>query len=274
MEPNQILRADVLDIVFEGRNKAYGAYELRRTYNRRLKRSVGLMAGVVLVLFTTGLVLGRDRGKVKPPPRVDDVTLDAYKEKVPDPPPPPPPPKPIEQHVAMRVFTPPLIVKDPPEDQKPPEQTTLDSVRIGTVNVQGGVDDGVAPPAGPVGDAGKGVVEAPKTEDDAPFIKVEKESEFPGGMAAWIRFLNKNLRVPDDAVNNEIEGRVLVQFIVDKDGNVSDVKAVEGPEQGGLREEAVRVIKKSGKWVPAMQNGRYVKSYKQQPITFQIVRDN
>jgi protein TonB len=123
-----------------------------------------------------------------------------------------------------------------------------------------------------VGD-GKGLVEAPKKEEDDAdkvFIKVEQESQFPGGPAAWLRFLNKTLRYPDDAVNNEITGRVVVRFIVDKDGNVSDVEAVSGPEQGGLREEAVRVIKKSGKWTPAMQNGRQVKSYKQQPVTFEM----
>jgi protein TonB len=66
----------------------------------------------------------------------------------------------------------------------------------------------------------------------------------------------------------------MVQFIVDKEGNVSDVQAISGPEQGGLREEAIRVIKKSGKWTPALQNGRYVKAYRRQPVTFQVGSDN
>ncbi len=98
---------------------------------------------------------------------------------------------------------------------------------------------------------------------------MEIESDIPGGTAAWFRYLKKNLRYPDEAVNNEIQGTVIVQFIVDKEGNVSDVKAISGP-QGGLREEAVRVIKKSGKWTPAVQNGRKVKSYKKQPIVFKL----
>ena len=66
----------------------------------------------------------------------------------------------------------------------------------------------------------------------------------------------------------------MVQFVVDVDGTVSDVKAISGPETGGLREEAVRVIKKSGKWVPALQNGRSVKAYRRQPVTFRTEGEN
>jgi protein TonB len=173
----------------------------------------------------------------------------------------------------MAKFTPPKIVpdKEVKPEEKPPEQEKLEDTKIGTVNQEGVKDDGIAAP--PVSDAGKGVVEAPKKDDedyDKTFTKVEIESEFPGGAAAWLRYLNKNLRYPDDAVNNEIQGTVVVQFIVDKEGNVSDVQAISGPDNGGLREEAVRVIKKSGKWTPAVQNGRQVKSYKKQPIVFKL----
>ena len=105
---------------------------------------------------------------------------------------------------------------------------------------------------------------------DAPFTKVEKESIYPEGEEAWKRYLNKTFRYPQDAVNDEIQGTVVVQFIVDKEGMVSDVVAISGPEKGGLREEAVRVVKKSGRWIPAIQNGRQVKSYKKQPITFRL----
>ena len=194
---------------------------------------------------------------------VEDVQLEDVKEEKKDEPPPPPPPKVEPPKVEMAKFTPPKIVKDNEvkEEEKPPEQEKLEDTKIGTVNQEGVKDDGITAP--PVSDAGKGVVEAPKKDDedyDKTFTKVEIESDFPGGSAAWLRYLNKNLRYPDDAVNNEIQGTVVVQFIVDKEGNVSDVKAISGPENGGLREEAVRVIKKSGKWTPAIQNGRQVKS--------------
>ncbi len=117
----------------------------------------------------------------------------------------------------------------------------------------------------------KGVVEAPKKDEedwDKTFTKVEIESEYPGGASAWQRYLNKSLRYPQEAQDNEIQGTVVVQFIVDKEGMVSDVEAISGPKE--LRDEAVRVIKKSGKWTPAVQNGRQVKSYKKQPIVFRL----
>jgi len=153
--------------------------------------------------------------------------------------------------------------------EKPPEQTELDDTKIATVNQAGLKDDGIIAP--PVSDAGKGVVEAPKKEEDDAdkiFTKVEIESSYPGGDGAWARFLNKNLHYPDEALNNNIEGTVMVQFVVDQEGNVSDVQAVGGPTDGGLREEAIRVIKKSGKWTAAVQNGHKVKSYKRQPVGF------
>jgi TonB family protein len=107
-------------------------------------------------------------------------------------------------------------------------------------------------------------------DNDTTYAKVDVEAEFPGDTTAWLRYLNKNLRYPDDAVNNEIHGTVVVQFMVDKEGNVSDVQAISGPANGGLREEAVRVIKKSGKWISASYNGHPVKSFKKYPIIFKL----
>ncbi|HEV9036495.1 MAG TPA: TonB family protein [Puia sp.] len=273
MEVNKILNADILDIIFEGKNKEYGAYELRKTYNTRLVRAL-IGTGVIIVLMFVGHLLSNmNNGPKKQAVVVEDVQLEDIKEQKKDQPPPPPPPKVEPPKVEMAKFTPPKIVKDnevKPEE-KPPEQEKLEDTKIGAVNQEGIKDEGITAP--PVSDAGKGVVEAPKkdeTDYDKTFTKVEIESDFPGGSAAWLRYLNKNLRYPDDAVNNEIQGTVVVQFIVDKEGNVSEVQAISGPENGGLREEAVRVIKKSGKWTPAIQNGRQVKSYKKQPIVFKL----
>jgi periplasmic protein TonB len=269
METNKILSADVLDILFEGRNKEYGAYTLRKGYNGRLGRSLLIMGGVVVVLFMMSFVGGR--GKVKKDlVIVDTVQLTPLSKKVvPPPPPPPPPPKP-QPPVATRIFTAPALVKDPPEDEKPPVVDDLEKVRIGTVNTPGGADVGdVAPPA-PLGDGGN-VVEKPKeVEGNDRFMPIEKEADYPGGVQAWVRFLKQNLRAPDAALDAVGQTRVEVQFVVDKDGNVSDVKAISGPEDNGMREEAVRVIKKSGKWVPALQNGRNVRTVKVQPVIFLI----
>ena len=272
MDVNKILSADILDIIFEGRNKEYGAYDLRKTYNSRLIKAIIGTAVVILLLFGGYMLSNLDGGNKKAAMVVQDVQLEEVTQKK-DEPPPPPPPKIEPPKVEMAKFTPPKIVKDNEvkEEEKPPEQEKLEDTKIGTVNQEGVKDEGITAP--PVSDAGKGVVEAPKKDDedyDKTFTKVEIESEYPGGAGAWLRYLNKNFRYPDDAVNNEIQGTVVVQFIVDKEGNVSDVQAISGPENGGLREEAMRVIKKSGKWTPAVQNGRQVKSYKKQPIVFKL----
>jgi periplasmic protein TonB len=274
MEANKILSADVLDIIFEGRNKDYGAYELRKTYNKRMITSLVIVAAVIALLFVGYLVssLLEDKEETKTV-QVQDVQLEEIKqeEKKEEPPPPPPPKPPEPPKVEMAKFTPPKIVKDEEvkEDEKPPEVEKLEETKIGTMNQEGQKDEGIVAP--PVEDAGKGVVEAPKKDDedwDKTFTKVEIESEYPGGAAAWQRYLNRNLRYPQEAIDNEVQGAVVVQFIVDKEGNVSDVEAISGPQE--LRAEAVRVIKKSGKWTPAVQNGRQVKSYKKQPIVFRL----
>lgn len=274
MEVNKILSADVLDIIFEGRNKDYGAYELRKTYNKRMITSLVIVAAIIALLFIGYFVsaLLEDKEDTKTV-QVNDVQLEEIKqeEKKEEQPPPPPPKPPEPPKVEMAKFTPPKIVKDEEvkEDEKPPEVEKLEETKIGTMNQEGQKDEGIVAP--PVEDAGKGVVEAPKKDDedwDKTFTKVEIESEYPGGAAAWQRYLNRNLRYPQEAIDNEVQGAVVVQFIVDKEGNVSDVEAISGPQE--LRAEAVRVIKKSGKWTPAVQNGRQVKSYKKQPIVFRL----
>lgn len=274
MEVNKILSADVLDIIFEGRNKEYGAYELRKSYNKRLVTSLLIVAAICLLLFVGYFVSSLlEDNSAKKDVVVQDVQLEEIKqeEKKDEPPPPPPPKPPDPPKVEMAKFTPPKIVKDEEvkEDEKPPEVEKLEETKIGTMNQEGQKDEGIVAP--PVEDGGKGVVEAPKKDDedwDKTFTKVEIESEYPGGAAAWQRYLNRNLRYPQEAIDNEVQGAVVVQFIVDKEGNVSDVEAISGPQE--LRAEAVRVIKKSGKWTPAVQNGRQVKSYKKQPIVFRL----
>jgi protein TonB len=274
MEVNKILSADILDIIFEGRNKEYGAYELRKTYNKRLVTALVAMAAFCVLMFGGYFLsnaLGNDDENKKL--NAQDVQLEEVKQeqKEEEPPPPPPPKPPDPPKVEMTKFTPPKIVKDEEvkEEEKPPEVEKLEDTKIDVTNQEGVKDEGIVAP--PVEDAGKGVVEAPKKveEDwDKTFTKVEIESEYPGGAAAWQRYLNRNLRYPQDAIDNEIQGTVVVQFIVDKEGQVSDVESISGPKE--LRDEAVRVIKKSGKWTPAVQNGRQVKSYKKQPIVFRL----
>lgn len=127
-------------------------------------------------------------------------------------------------------------------------------------NLEGPDDDLItAPPT----KYGTGVIESPAEPgagESQGMIPVEIESAYPGGIEAWRRYLGKTLRYPEAAIETRIEGTVVVQFIVDNNGRVSEVVAISGPDE--LREEAERVIRRSGKWSAAIQNGRPVKSYK------------
>ncbi|HEX8333420.1 MAG TPA: energy transducer TonB [Segetibacter sp.] len=278
METNKILKADILDIIFEGRNKEYGAYQLRRTYNKRLFTALGVMAAVCLIVLLSSFFGGGkdDEDQIV----VQDVVLEEVKEeKKPEPPPPPPPPKQEPPKVEIAKFTPPQIVKDvevKPEDEIK-EVEKMEEVKIGTQNVEGTKDEGFVAP--PVEEKGTGVVEAPKAveEDyDKVFTKVEKEAKFPGGLGAWKNFLERNLNAQVAADDGAPAGNytVKVQFIVDKNGAVSDVKAIEVPKScPSCGPEAVKVIKRGPKWEPAVQNGRNVIYQAIQNVTFQVSED-
>jgi protein TonB len=95
------------------------------------------------------------------------------------------------------------------------------------------------------------------------------ESSFPGGVPAWNKFLAHNLVYPDKAIRKKVDGTVVVQFIVDKDGSIYDIQAISGPKL--LQEAAMDVIRNSPKWKPALVKGVKLKSYKKQPITFKII---
>jgi protein TonB len=271
MEKSAILNADLLDIIFEGRNKEYGAYELRRTYNRRLRFSVAVMLLLALMLSIGQLIAGmlpeKDARTAMVP---TDLALEKVTPPEDEPPPVIPPPTPPPQQIQTIQYTAPVIVdEDVPEDEKPPEMTELEDSKIDVVTKEGDKFDGIVAP--PEEDGSKGIIVAPKQKEEdlnTPFLKVEIESSYPGGKAAWERFLKRNLRYPQDAQDNGIQGYVVVQFVVDREGNVSQVHAISGPPE--LRAEAERVISKSGKWEPAIQNARKVPSYKKQPIGFAL----
>lgn len=274
MDVNKIMNADFLDILFDGRNKEYGAYELRRSYNKRLTVAITAMILIALMIFLGSVISKEAEKNKKAKMEVQDVKLEEVKEQPKnEPPPPPPPPKmPEPPKIEIAKFTPPKIVKDEEvkEDEKPPEIDKIEEAKIGTINQEGTKDDGIVAP--PVESKGTGDVVAPKAveEDyDKVFTKVENPAEFPGGPDAWRRYLERNLQYPDNAQENGTQGVVRVQFIVDKEGNISEVQALNDPGDG-LAEEAVRIIKKGPKWTPAEQNGRKVIYRHIQAITFRL----
>ena len=271
MEANKILNADILDLIFEDRNKEYGAYNLRKTYNKRILQALIITASIAL-LALLGTLLAKAFQSNKKNFKVNEVTLQEIKEeeKKPDIPPPPPPKPPPPPQVEMTKFTPPKIVKDEEVKQVIEENKKIDTTQVALKTEAGVKDDQIAAPSEV--DQGKQVIEEKKDDDENKiFEKVEIEASYPGGDAAWKKYLERNLRGDVASENGAPAGSytVWVQFVVDKEGNVSDVKALTNHGYG-MEDEAVRVIKKGPKWNPAQQNGRQVKAYRKQPITFQI----
>ncbi len=275
MEANKILKTDFLDLLFEDRNKAYGAYELRRSYNKRILTALGVTLGVGLLIFLSSFLAASNEDD-SAAINIKDVELINVKEEPPpvEPPPPPPPKTEPPPKVEMTKFTPPEIVKDEEvkKEDIPPDVEKLEETKIDVINQEGIKSSDIAVP---VVDEGKAVVVVKdETNYDQTFTKVEVEADFPGGMGAWRKFLERNLSADVATSAGAPAGSytVVVQFIVDKEGNVSEVKA-QTSHGYGMEEEAVRVIKRSGKWTPAIQNGRQVKAYRKQPVTFMVTEE-
>ncbi len=274
MQTKQLLTASLLDILFEGRNKEYGAYCLRKEYNKRLTYAM-IGTGLTTLLFALIFFLNsHSKENSFTRPVIDTIVMSLPPVDDQPKPLPIPPPAATPANVASFKFTsPPVIVQADyisPDDVPPAVEDIIG--RIDVVNMQGDPSDlnGPPGPVGPLG-SGNGIIDnlnVQRNNEDSIHIHVEIESSYPGGPKAWSRFLNKNFIYPQNAADNRIEGLVLVKFVVDASGNVSQVEAVSGPPE--LRNEAVRVIIKSGKWNPAIQNGRHVKSFKKQPIVFKI----
>jgi len=282
MNTTNIYNADFLDILFEGRNKAYGAYELRRSEDRRVRKALMGTASIALVVIG-GYVLGNNLHTMPMAIRTAANTTTVLKNlEVPPPedkviPPPmpavPTPPPPAVS--SIKVATPTITIDELVRAED--EVVKLDSIGNKTIALSttkgddiNGVDMGSI--LGTPGGTGH-VVEAPtggNVDVDKPYTFVEMMPAFPGGEAALARFLHDNVRYPHLAQETEIQGSVFVQFIVDREGNIRDVKTVGANKGGGLEEEAVRVVKKMPKWKAGKQNGEYVNVQFSLPIRFTL----
>ena len=272
MDPNKILQSDLLDIVFEGRNKDYGAYELRKKYNKRITLALVITA-TVAILAVGGTLLAKELNKSNNETvDVRDVVIqNVAEEKAPPPPPPPPPKTPPPPKVETTKFTPPVIKKD--EEVKKEEIPPVEDVQKVDVKTEEGIkDEGIVTP--PVVDEGKQVVEAPKEDPDQIFTKVEIEAKVD--QKAWRRHLESQLQryIEDAASQGMAPGQYTVQvrFLVERDGSITDVQNLSDPGYG-LGKGAVEVVKRGPKWEPGEQNGRKVRSYHTQPITFMIAEE-
>ena len=270
MDINKILSADFLDLLFDNRNKEYGAYELRKTYQSRITRSL-IFTGIFVGLTFTGVVLAN---KLNPKQKstfvIRELTLEKIKpdEKQPDPIPEPPiKPEPVQVQTAQ--FTQIRVVENEEVIQPPPTQEDLVISKIGDENNIGVVDEGIVSTDNL--DQEKGIIEDKSVKEQVIFTSVEIEARFDGN---WEKFLLRNLNPQTPIDNDAPPGNytVIMQFVVDIDGTVSDIKALSNLGYG-LEQEAMRVLRKATKWEPAIQNGRKVKAYRKQSITFQVTEE-
>lgn len=277
MDSAKILKSDFLDILFDQRNKEYGAYDLRRAYEKRVRNSIIGTASLALLIFGSYLIysnLNARDNDVSKKPKVEEIKLEDLEippedPKTPPPPPPPPaPPPPVKPSVQ---FTPPVIKKDEEvkAEEEPPKLEEIKDKAVSTKTAEGDIN-GIDP--GLLSDSkGTGVVEAPPPPPkEEIFTFVEQPPSFPGGEEALNKYLSKNIRYPHLATENGISGTVFVTFVVDSEGKIKDVKTVGAKKGGGLEEEAIRVVRGMPTWKPGKQNGRQVSVQFNLPIRFTL----
>lgn len=278
MDSAKIPGNDFLDILFYGRNKDYGAYELRSRYDKRVRNAVMGTASIVLVLMG-GYVLNNTlmaADRTNPPVPVVEHPATLEDLKPPEEPPVTIPPPPVTSapppQATTAAFTAPLITdKDVSPDEMPPKHDDLEHKVIGIANVEG-VEGGMDIDLGASGTGTKGVitVENKAADADGPLTFVERMPEFPGGEAALAKYLAKNIRYPHVAQENGIQGTIFIQFVVNRDGTISQVKTNGATKGGGLEEEAIRVVGKMPNWKPGKQNGQFVAVYFNLPVRFTL----
>ena len=265
------------DIVFQGRNKVYGAYQLRRSTG---KRNIWAMVFVAAVAAVTYLGLAAYNSyqaaqkakfeaemeasliETKKEAKVEKKTETPNVEQV----------QKVEKVKSSIAFTPPVIKKDsevkPEEEMKTQDELKETKTAIGAFDVKGNDESG-----GTVLKAVEEIAtpEPPKqeAEQNKVFDVVEQQPQFPGGMGALNQWLGSNIKYPAMAAENGIEGRVIVQFVVERDGSVSGVHVVRGVDSS-LDKEATRVVAQMPKWIPGKQNGSAVRVKYTVPVTFRL----
>ena len=268
MTSNEILKADVLDILFENRNKQYGAYDLRKTYNNRMLVALGTSLAAVLAACL--LIPPGDRVVAMEDFVPDIVRLSPPIDLTPPVEPPPPPAAQAPRPIATRAFNNRIeIVREVPPGQEVPEIGELVDRQIGNANIDGDaptVNHTIEPP--PAQTAGSGAKPTPPAEG---FTPVERAPEYPGGLGAWTTFLNRHLRMPEELDAGE-RRTVQVKFWVGIDGSIDRFEVVKSAG-AAFDNEVIRVLKKMPKWKPALQNGQPIAVTFTQPVTFQALED-
>ena len=262
-----------VDLVFEGKNQAYGAYQLRKNTGKRNLWSIFIMliaaALIAAVVGANAIISAAGEGDVD---ISADVNLSSLAEKeakmeeekapvIEE-------AKPVEQVKSSIKFVPPVVKedKDVKEDKELKSQDELAETKtaIGAFTVEGNTDDADAHVLQATEEIKK---EEPKPVEDKIFDVVEQAPTFKeGDVRSW---LANHMQYPPVAAENGIEGTVVVGFVVERDGSISNVNVLRSPDPS-LSKEAVRVVKSMPKWNPCMQNGSPVRVKYNVPVKFKL----
>ncbi len=260
-----ILKKGWLKMVFENKNQTYGAYELRQLYSKHVLIGFAISASIFALsiggpeLFK---IIFPDKKAEEEVFEVKEVVLAApppLDEAVPPPPPPPTPPPP---KIASIKFLPPVVKPDEEVQEDPPKMEEMKDKVISTVSQEGetGLENAVGEPAK------EDVVVQEPAKIEEPVLFAEEMPTFDGG---YLAFFGKNLKYPQQAAKMGIEGKVFIEFVVEKDGSITNGK-VRKDIGYGCGEEAVRVLNTMPKWTPAKQNGKPTRLKMTLPINFQL----
>lgn len=268
MVNKEILQSSLLDIIFEKRNKEYGAYALRKGYNARLLTALGAGMSVILLFVFINMLKSNSNSVIattddKEGMIIKQIELPKDKPAEPEMPKEVIREKPVEKIATVKYISNIKIEKEVKTDMAAIDD--LDGKAIDDKNSDGKKDDGtVIVKAEPVVSSGNG--DAPSEPKHPDFIIQERSPEFPGGPEALKKFLSRNLVTPDELELGEMK-TVKIRFKVDKDGTVNTFEIITsaGNEFDG---EVVRVCKKMPKWIPALQNGINVPISYILPVTF------
>jgi protein TonB len=249
------------EIVFEQRNRAYGAYVLRRDYDNRL---VIILFGFILLLgaaFASYVfVKNLPKDKVIDAPKVDSTFTVAPPPKDDTPPPPPPPPAPPTEKIVK--FVAPVVV-----DEEVTDEVVIpdENIKVGKQDVEGSEDSFEAP----VEEEVKPQVVEEKPEEVLTFV--EEDAEYPGGYPSMMKYIQDHLNYPPSAIELGIQGKVTLKFVVEKNGQVSNVSVVRGiPGCAECDKEAVKVVTNMPNWKSAKNAGKQVRQWNTLPISFAL----
>lgn len=259
-----IIKNQWLDIVFEGRNKIYGAYELRKSNTKTTVRAL-IIGSVIFALavaapLIASLLPDSSTDDVNNDIKIATVKLPPKKEVVkPNQPPPPPPPPKVDQVK----FVKPVVAKAEEVTEDPPKIVDLKDKKVGDQTIKGD-PDAVLTVDEPTGTGTAAVVEE-NTNEIYNVAGIEVKPDFPGGMEKFYKFVGNNYKTPEE---EGLKGKVYVTFVVEKDGSLTDIKVLRDIGYG-TGAEAIRVLKKCPRWTPGEQNGKKVRVLYSLPITIQ-----